>query len=183
MARSAVHAVARRSRILAAVLITLPLAAALAQLARRGPGPLVTAVSVAPLLILSLVSHLFCDLVGYRLKPVDPDLPDEAAGEVAVSRYFRAAMVRYAITMPVPALGLAASLATEPSSAQIFLLSALMVAAIRITHLWPTTRAVRLSEAALNSHGARVDLTSLLHWTRHDPPRADADTATRSGRR
>ncbi len=94
MARSAVHAVARRSRILAAVLITLPLAAALAQLARRGPGPLVTAVSVAPLLILSLVSHLFCDLVGYRLKPVDPDLPDEAAGEVAVSRYFLFKLIR-----------------------------------------------------------------------------------------
>ncbi len=168
MARSSAQTLVRRSWVVAVLLITLPLAAALLQVARRGPGPLVSAVSVAPLMILALMSHLFCDLVGYRMAPVDPTLPPDQAESEALATYLKATVVRYAITMPVPALGLAASVATEPPSAQIFLLSVLMATAVRILHVLPTCRAVGRSEAALRAGGARVDLAALRHWTRVD---------------
>ncbi len=153
----------RRARVLrvgAICLSAFPVLAGVALTTIAGPGELAAPLAMAAIVVLAFVSHLVCDIVGYRLHPLDPSLAPDVRDDRALAELQSSTARRAATAVPVLLIGLIIAVTAQPPSSQGLLLSSTMASALLVVHVVPHRRVVTRSEAALNAGGASTRLVA-----------------------
>lgn len=123
---------------------------------------------VLALLALGVVSHLVIETVGYRLRPLESDLGDDAAAREARTRWQAAMIQRFAIS-ELAALGALVLAFVIDGGVWVYVLGALVSLALMAIHVWPGARSVARSAEALEANGRPSHLREAFGHTGPGP--------------
>jgi hypothetical protein len=116
--------------------------------------------SVLLLLLLGAGAWFVIEGVGYRAKPVAPNLDPDAARQAAMNQFQSALMRRLAISESVAIIGIA--LAFVSRTVVVYDVGASVSVLLLLVHVWPSERSVDRVVTQLERDGAQTGLREML---------------------
>lgn len=101
-----------------------------------------------------VVVHLLCELALYRLPSIDPGTPPEEAAPLAAERFRVAMITRFAVCESIALVAVTFSFAFG-TGYLVYVVGMLVSLALLGCHVYPWTRPIRRSVAALEMSGAK----------------------------
>jgi hypothetical protein len=112
------------------------------------------------LLLLGAGAYLVIETVGYRVKPLAPDLSEDAARQEGMKQFQSSLMRRLALAESVAVIGIL--LAFIAKTVLVYDVAAAISILLLLIHVWPSERSVDRVVADLERDGARTGLREML---------------------
>ena len=117
---------------------------------------------LAGLPVLAVLLHVVLEAVGYRLQPVDAGTDPEEARRVGLARLQAATMLRFALSESVGIISVALCFVVSPGGFVLTLVGCACALVLMGIHVWPWSRPLEKSIAALEGAGARTGLRDVF---------------------
>jgi len=101
--------------------------------------------------------HVLLESIGYRTRPLDPDLGDADAEQAARAAWQSSMMLRFALSEAIAIVSVVAAFVVE-GGILAYAVGALVSLALMAVHVWPWARPVGKVADALEAAGRRTDL-------------------------
>lgn len=102
-------------------------------------------------------AHVLLEAVGYRTRPLDPDLDDAGAALAARAAWQTSMILRFALSEAIAIASLAAAFVLE-GGIMAYAVGAVVSLALMAVHVWPWARPVGKMADALEASGRRTGL-------------------------
>jgi hypothetical protein len=117
--------------------------------------------AVAVLVLLGVAAYAAIETVGYRVKPISPQLTADEAREAAMNAFRSSLMTRLTIAESVAIVGIALAF-VGGRTVLLYDLGAAISVLLLAVHVWPSLRTVDKVVARLEADGARSGLREVL---------------------
>lgn len=112
--------------------------------------------------VAGLVVHGLLEVIGYRLRPVQPGTAPEPAGRHSVAQFQGMMMLRFALSEFIAILSFAGAFIAREGGLAIYVGGMVVSLVLLAVHVWPGERPIRKSVAALERDGAASFLRDRL---------------------